>query len=800
MNRKKIIKIFLTSLIVIFLTSSVFTNAVNIKHKSSETVQTMSVLFDDTYLPEWSIGNKWIYNFYFNFDYSPITINGAIKNMELVVSNIDNQKNEYTVDITGNLDASLKIAGVIPGGKFTGDVTGYAHYEICTLAIKDFYFETDGKYSGIKADSTIEGNFVPSFDIFDFPIKSSEGESNPWDAETSAEINGEITILNTITKAFDINGEFEGEEIYLEKEEQHNVPAGTFDSLLIRGNMGPRHDGYSRIWYSDDVGYLVDIEEKVVDWYGVTATLEMPLQYTNFNPENSPPEEPNIPSGKTNVLSGESYTYTSKTTDDEEDPIYYKFDWGDGSFSEWLGPYQSDSAVSASHRWYKTGVYNVKVKARDESGIESFWSYPLPVSVLSEEPSVTLLVHKFSNLDMDDIDFDVPLGEDETPPEWYYEAEAYSNENLVLEKTDSNRNSNDKWIQSYTWVPDDETDFEVDDYLIELRIKLMDHDEGIEGEDDDLADISGCDFPDNYGANDNTNYKRGAIYHGVYNLATDDLEPYSSDYVDNSDFHLKENGYFKTCGDFMPDGSTGVEDFLSPENDACAWFDLWDNYDKPVVSLSVNDDVKLREGMPVRFDASVIGGYPSYVWSWDFDDGTTSNEQNPEHVFDSKGDYNVELTLTDELGYVDSKSIYVNIKENIKPDKPDRPRGSTKCKAGSTATYYSSTTDSEEDPLYYRWDFGDGTYSNWLGPYESGEEISVSHKWITEGSYGVKLKAVDDPNGDGDFTDGKVSSWSDPLSISVPKVKSKQKNINDIFSNRIFERYPFLSFFFNHFF
>lgn len=37
------------------------------------------------------------------------------------------------------------------------------------------------------------------------------------------------------------------------------------------------------------------------------------------------------------------------------------------------------------------------------------------------------------------------------------------------------------------------------------------------------------------------------------------------------------------------------------------------------------------------------------VWSWDFDDGTGSNERNPVHLYDGNGDYDVCLTVTSEL-------------------------------------------------------------------------------------------------------------------------------------------------------
>lgn len=44
-------------------------------------------------------------------------------------------------------------------------------------------------------------------------------------------------------------------------------------------------------------------------------------------------------------------------------------------------------------------------------------------------------------------------------------------------------------------------------------------------------------------------------------------------------------------------------------------------------------------------DTSVIPGLAIHTWSWDFGDGSTSNEQNPIHKFQKAGTYAVTLTV-----------------------------------------------------------------------------------------------------------------------------------------------------------
>jgi outer membrane protein assembly factor BamB len=92
--------------------------------------------------------------------------------------------------------------------------------------------------------------------------------------------------------------------------------------------------------------------------------------------------------------------------------------------------------------------------------------------------------------------------------------------------------------------------------------------------------------------------------------------------------------------------------------------------------------------------------------------------------------------------------------------------GPTSIKAGETYHYTISTIDPEEDKVYYYIDWGeDYSYDQkWIGPYKSGDEISISHTWALIGkkSYIIKGKAKD--------TDGAESDWG-TLIVTMPKTK-----------------------------
>jgi hypothetical protein len=97
---------------------------------------------------------------------------------------------------------------------------------------------------------------------------------------------------------------------------------------------------------------------------------------------NHPPVVPAAPSGPDNGVTNTAYTFTATTTDPDGDNISFMFDWGDGTFSSWVGPYPSGGTASAQHAWTAAGTYSVKVKAKDALGAESDWSTAHPIAII----------------------------------------------------------------------------------------------------------------------------------------------------------------------------------------------------------------------------------------------------------------------------------------------------------------------------------------------------------------------------------------------------------------------------------
>jgi hypothetical protein len=97
--------------------------------------------------------------------------------------------------------------------------------------------------------------------------------------------------------------------------------------------------------------------------------------------DNQAPNKPNTPDGPGSGQPGIEYTYSSSTSDPDGDQLYYLFDWGDGTDSGWKGPFNSGEAISESHSWDSRGNYEIRVKAKDDSDVESQWSNSLPINM-----------------------------------------------------------------------------------------------------------------------------------------------------------------------------------------------------------------------------------------------------------------------------------------------------------------------------------------------------------------------------------------------------------------------------------
>ena len=73
--------------------------------------------------------------------------------------------------------------------------------------------------------------------------------------------------------------------------------------------------------------------------------------------------------------------------------------------------------------------------------------------------------------------------------------------------------------------------------------------------------------------------------------------------------------------------------------------------------------------------------------------------------------------------------------------------------------YSFVASDPDGDDVYYYIDWGDFNAEEWIGPYASGEEITINHTWDELGTYTIVAKAKDG--------DSFKSDFSDPFTVTV---------------------------------
>jgi PKD repeat protein len=126
----------------------------------------------------------------------------------------------------------------------------------------------------------------------------------------------------------------------------------------------------------------------------------------------------------------------------------------------------------------------------------------------------------------------------------------------------------------------------------------------------------------------------------------------------------------------------------------------------------------------VTFVDNSMGSTPM-TYQWDFGDGSTSNEQNPSHMYTLRGMYTVKLTVTNQFGSsTEIKKDYITIGMGPKAEFAATPA------SGNVPLSVQFTDKSQGQVATWQWDFGDGKRSSEKDPV---------HTYWTDGVYNVIL-------------------------------------------------------------
>jgi len=338
--------------------------------------------FDDT--PNWQNENIWKYDIFYEGELGEsMTYSFSFENLEFTV--INSEGSIYTMNIEGDVAGSLTLHDIqlISGTLKDTTIAGTLTVSKSNIGISQVDAHIEGKIAiaGIPI-KTFTMNIDVTVDPPYYPVSFPINIGKKWTIPIS-NVDGtvDISLLENLINIDDIVG---GDNAECTGIESVSTAAGTFDSYKIITDGDTEE-----IYYASDAGNIVKA------FGDISNLVEIELKYTNFGLTPEAPNKPSKPNGPVSGIPGTMYNYSSSTTDDEGDQIYYLFDWGDGTDSGWKGPFSSGTVCKASKIWNSRGTYQVKVKAKDIEGHESRWSDPLSVTMPKSKSIFNSLFQKF---------------------------------------------------------------------------------------------------------------------------------------------------------------------------------------------------------------------------------------------------------------------------------------------------------------------------------------------------------------------------------------------------------------------
>jgi hypothetical protein len=168
---------------------------------------------------------------------------------------------------------------------------------------------------------------------------------------------------------------------------------------------------------------------------------------------------------------------------------------------------------------------------------------------------------------------------------------------------------------------------------------------------------------------------------------------------------------------------------------------------------------------PVQY--ATIGPYPCNQTLQDYDPGT----------LDIKTTYYWQIVARDNHGAVSEGPIWQFTTSAVPNGPPNSPtiKGPTTGKVGVEYNWTFTYIDPNNDEITYivQWDDGCGS-QEWVGPYPSGEEVTLSHTYSREGTFTIYSMAMDIYNAESD--------WSE-LGVTMPRNKAINNAFLRFFQN-----------------
>lgn len=146
----------------------------------------------------------------------------------------------------------------------------------------------------------------------------------------------------------------------------------------------------------------------------------------------------------------------------------------------------------------------------------------------------------------------------------------------------------------------------------------------------------------------------------------------------------------------------------------------------------------------------------------------------PDNIF-------VVATIFDDSTQDTDETTAAHIGESDPPETPVQPEGPTEGEVGIEYYFYTTTTDPEQNDIYYQFHWGEKV-GDWLGPYDSGETVNISHVFTVGGDHEVKVRAKDTSDATSNYSESLLVDIAGPI-LEIGNIKGGLFGISVEFEN-----------------
>ncbi|MDD4373952.1 MAG: PKD domain-containing protein [Bacteroidales bacterium] len=154
--------------------------------------------------------------------------------------------------------------------------------------------------------------------------------------------------------------------------------------------------------------------------------------------------------------------------------------------------------------------------------------------------------------------------------------------------------------------------------------------------------------------------------------------------------------------------------------------------DDAILVEIISDSDSLCLGTPASFTGNAPG---AVIWNWDFGDGNTSMQQNPEHTYTQTGNFMVTLTAETPDGCSNGDTLMVVVRPN-----PVSIFTSTSPVCSADSVQFLDWSSTQNGYLQtWIWDMGDGN----VFTIESPDDPNINYLYANPGIFEVVLTVID---------------------------------------------------------